>query len=162
MDEPRAKPDDAVAVALTNLDRRITEGLENLDNRCSDRFTTLEAALSALDRLTETKFVTHKTMMEAQSDKVALALYATEKAGDKADAATEKRFDSVNEFRRALSDQSAENLTRREYMAQHEALTDGVAKNTNRLSTLEGRIAGYSAGAAAIGTLAAIAINFVK
>ena len=67
--------------------------------------------------LTEAKFVTFKTMIDAQADQVQLALQATTTAIDKAEIATQKaiekaeiandnRFASVNEFRAQLGDQS--------------------------------------------------------
>lgn len=65
--------------------------------------------------LTDAKFVTYRTLIDSQAEKVKLALEATEKAIDKAERATEKaidkaesandkRFASVNEFRAQLSD----------------------------------------------------------
>lgn len=61
-------------------------------------------------RLTDAKFVTYRTLIDSQADKVKLALEATEKAIDKAEIATSKaiekesvanfdRFAKVNEFR---------------------------------------------------------------
>lgn len=65
--------------------------------------------------LTDAKFVTYRTLIDSQADKVKLALEATEKAIDKAEIATSKaidkesaanndRFAAVNEFRAQLSD----------------------------------------------------------
>jgi vacuolar-type H+-ATPase subunit H len=61
-----------------------------------------------------------------QQRAIEAALSAAEKAVTKAEVATEKRFDSVNEFRKTLSDQAANFLQRGEYYAQHKALEEKV------------------------------------
>lgn len=57
---------------------------------------------------------------------IAAALTGAEKAVMKAEVATEKRFDSVNEFRRTLSDQATTFLHRAEYIAQRDSLEEKV------------------------------------
>jgi hypothetical protein len=52
-----------------------------------------------------------------QQDAVGAALRAAEKATDKADAASEKRFEGVNEFRETLKDQQSTFITRTEVYA---------------------------------------------
>jgi hypothetical protein len=67
----------------------------------------------------------HYDRVFAQQEKaVEAALAAAEKAVSKAEDAAEKRFESVNEFRQTLSDQTATFLTRKEALA---ALTAMVA-----------------------------------
>jgi hypothetical protein len=61
--------------------------------------------IDALDRL-------FTSQLGAQDEKVQLALTAADKALMKAEAATEKRFEGVNEFRATLSDQAATFVTR--------------------------------------------------
>jgi hypothetical protein len=56
----------------------------------------------------------YEQRFEAMEQKTSLALTSSEKAVAKAEIATEKRFDSVNEFRATLSDQAANLLPRRE------------------------------------------------
>ena len=63
-----------------------------------------------------------------QGEAIKTAMSAAEKAVDKAEKATEKRFDSVNEFRKTLSDQAALFLQRGEYMAASKALVEKVEK----------------------------------
>ena len=59
----------------------------------------------------------------------------------KAEASTEARFASVNEFRGQLSDQTRSFLTRNEYLTAHQGLIDKVdavdQRLTERLSSLE-------------------------
>jgi hypothetical protein len=68
----------------------------------------------------------YEDRFKATDDKTSLALTASEKAVTKAETATEKRFDSVNEFRKTLSDQAAEFLPRREYFSGHQSILDKV------------------------------------
>lgn len=75
---------------------------------------------------------------------VAAALAAAEKASDKADKATEKRFDGVNEFRQTLSDQAATLLSRVEYTAAHRPLIDRIDALAGRIERIEGRGSGIT------------------
>src|ERR1700689_1575360 len=50
--------------------------------------------------------VRYEQRFKAMDEKTSLALTASEKAVSKAETATEKRFDAVNEFRGTLSDQA--------------------------------------------------------
>lgn len=58
-------------------------------------------------------------------------------AVDKAEAAMERRFQGVNEFRQALSDQTATYLRRDEYVAYHQTLVDKVDGMDSRLDRIE-------------------------
>lgn len=97
----------AVDVALTAQKEALLKQGDSLTKE-------LENRIQALDNLTDTKFVTLKTVVEANAAQVALALDASEKAITKAETATDKRFESVNEFRATLSDLSDRMATRRE------------------------------------------------
>jgi ElaB/YqjD/DUF883 family membrane-anchored ribosome-binding protein len=120
--------------------------------------------------------------MDDADKAIQAALAAAEKATDKANDANEKRFEGVNEFRRALADQTGTFIPRTEYDAAHSALTDRVDANAERMAALELRLTsrldrgeGSDAGAAgqrgearlnmsqviaAIATLAAV-ISFI-
>lgn len=124
----------------------------------------LRERIASLDRLMEARFVTHRAMMDAQARQVELALNAAQTAIDKSDIADEKarnrlaeelrdRFKSVNEFRGALTDAAANNVTRAEYeqfrqtyAEQHIILRDQHAKELadlkGRLDRAEGRSGG--------------------
>lgn len=101
-------------------------GTDAITARLSEQIVALQRQIVSLeisiqrseDRgrdLTDAKFVTYRTLIDSQADKVKLALEATEKAIDKAEVATGKaidkaetanndRFAAVNEFRAQLSD----------------------------------------------------------
>lgn len=74
---------------------------------------------------------------DAQEKAVQAALAAAEKAVTKAEVAAEKRFESVNEFRKTLSDQTASFLTRNEYNLQHQALSEKMDDVTVRMNLVE-------------------------
>lgn len=72
----------------------------------SDRVEKISESVSGLDRVTDAKFVTFRTLIDSQADKVALALAASNKAVDaafassaaailKAEVFNEKRFDII-------------------------------------------------------------------
>ena len=107
-----------------------------------------------VDALMAERDLRYQQRFEAQSQAIASALLAAEKAVTKADAATEKRFDGVNEFRRTLSDQAATFVTKTEFNALKE-----------RLDRTEGRSTGISAvwgvTIGAVGIIAAIVAIFV-
>jgi hypothetical protein len=64
----------------------------------------------------------------ALEDKLSVALAASEKAVTKAEAASEKRFDAVNEFRRTLGDQAASFLQRETFDAFKERVSHDIDK----------------------------------
>ncbi len=94
-----------------------------------------------------------EALLDQRDKQIALALSAAEKAVTKAEAATEKRFDSVNEFRQTLSDQN-----------KTFASTERVDSLTQRLDKIEGRSSGVSDGwkwlALVIGVIIAAATYF--
>ena len=106
----------------------------------------LEARIEALDRQTVTSF-------EQNEKRVDLALAAADRAMTKAETATEKRFDGVNEFRGALQDQATHLMPRAEYTVQHGALTDRVVKNEGGLTRLEANIGGRGEGFGTVGVI---------
>ena len=85
----------------------------------SDREFLL-SVIAEHDRLYQQRF-------DAQEKALTSALTAAKEAVDKAQSASEKRFDSVNEFRNQLKDQAATFLTRAEYQAFNKQLTDQIA-----------------------------------
>lgn len=144
------------------------------------KLARVEERISALDRVTDEKFVRLGVVVEAERQRVALAHDATQKAIDKAERATEKaaealaadvksRFGHVNELRGALSDNQAQNVTRLEfdqfrqtYSEQHVLLRDQHAKEIRdlkeRLDKAEGRSGGMSGAWGVIVAVAGIAI----
>ncbi len=79
------------------------------------------------------KRVEERFRSQEQTMKAALA--NAEKALDKAETATAHRFDSVNEFRQALADQTGAFISRQEYEAKHQVLLDMAAEVRARTET---------------------------
>jgi hypothetical protein len=128
---------------------RVAEDVTTL----KERLGTLEATYHALDRLTDAKFITHRTLLERHADTVALALAASDKAVTKAEIATEKRFESVNEFRQTLSDQTKTFLARTEFMAELKAIEErqsSLAEAVKAIQIWQGNITGRLAVMASV------------
>ncbi len=70
--------------------------------------------IESLERFYEERDRRYEDRFKAQDEKTTLALTASKEAIGKAETATEKRFDAVNEFRGTLSDQAAHLLPRAE------------------------------------------------
>ena len=85
------------------------------------------------DRRDEQRFEAQQLALRdaliAQEKAVNAALMAAQQAVTKAEIAAEKRFDSVNEFRAQLADQTATLMPRNEAMV----LINGIAERTNKL-----------------------------
>jgi lysozyme family protein len=96
--------------------------------------------------------------MAAQSQANKIALEAAEKAVLKAEAASDRRFEGVNEFRQTLSDQAATFITRNEVVALLGAVNAALSRLDNGASAVAGR-AGLSTPliAALVGVAAAVA-----
>lgn len=123
--------------------------LEERDARYTQRFADMERALTA-------------------------ALASSEKAINKAEVATEKRFESVNEFRTTLSDQATQFMTRNEAAALLQRINDRVDdmaermnESLNREERRTGKSTGLNAGwlyllgaVAAIGTIISLFLAF--
>jgi hypothetical protein len=96
----------------------------------------IESLLAEKDKRDEQRF-------QAQSLSITMALAAAEKAVTKAEMATEKRFDSVNEFRNTLSDQAKTLLSRTEFEASRDSLAEKVSDLSSRMDRNDGRSGGY-------------------
>lgn len=102
--------------------------LAEMDLRYQQRFDAQGQALTA-------------ALLSAEKA-VQTALTAAEKAVAKAETATEKRFEGVNEFRQALSDQTSTFPSRAELDSLRERVTDLAT----RMDKTEGRSTGLSEG----------------
>ena len=98
---------------------------------------TLHAHLS--QRLADTDRMLSRRMDDADKA-ITAALVSAEKAVSKAETASEKRFEGVNEFRKALADQTATFVPRAEYDAGLAALAVRVDTAAERLTALELRL----------------------
>jgi hypothetical protein len=138
-------------VLLDERREAFTETAQLLQQEMDRRLAAADALnVQRIDDLRELMLTGQRTAQEA----VQAALTAAKEAVITAQAAAEKRFDGVNEFRQTLSDQTATFLPRAEYAAAQGAISDRVAANADRLGALELRLTrrldrgdGESAGA---------------
>ncbi|MFG1882433.1 hypothetical protein [Micromonospora sp. NPDC049102] len=106
----------------------------------------MEQRIDALERLIDAKLANITTKIDAQAAQVGLALSSADKAVTKAEAATEKRFESVNEFRQTLSDQTKTFIARVEFEVVRDSHARQIADLASRLDKLEGKGVGLNAG----------------
>lgn len=90
------------------------------------RVSVLEERVTSLKNIIDERDLRYTERFKATDEKTGLALTASEKAVTKAENATEKRFDSVNEFRGSLKDQASTLLPRAEAEAKFKAYDDKV------------------------------------
>ena len=77
---------------------------------------------------------------QAMKDQVEAAFNSSQLAIDKADQATEKRFEGVNEFRAALSDQATRFVTNQTLDALGDKLQSSIERNREDLDNLARRL----------------------
>ena len=90
-------------------------------------------------RITDQGAALNRRMDDADKA-IQAALVSAEKAVAKAENAAERRFEGVNEFRKALSDQTATFIPRAEYETALAALAARVNANAERVAALELRL----------------------
>lgn len=93
----------------------------NSNNGLKEYFTLW---LETFERLMEERDKRYEARFKAADEKTSLALASSDKALSKAEAATEKRFEGVNEFRDTLRDQAGTFITRSEVSARNSAYDD--------------------------------------
>lgn len=121
---------DALWLYLNQMQRGLEQQLADLrlmlDERHTAQSKAIDAALASADRA------------------MLAALHSAEKAVDKAETATAHRFDSVNEFRQQLNDQTATLMSREEGLALIKNLTQNyettIFRLTERITALELRL----------------------
>lgn len=95
--------------------------------------------------------------LAAQEKAVTAALSAADRAVAKAEAAAERRFESMNEFRGALSDSARLLMPRIESEQLHRATAEKIAELTARMNARDDRGRGLSQGWAIL----AAAVTFI-
>lgn len=113
----------------------------------------LESRINDLDRLTEARFVTHRTLLDSQAEKVKLALEAADKAITKQEATTNERLHLLNELRSGVATKE-----------QLEALIQRMDDMKERIDKAEGKGLGLNAAvgyALAAITIIVFAVNYI-
>lgn len=101
-------------------------------------FTTLKEFIDEREARTIERFDHLKKEIDS-------SLNASAQAVSKAEVANEKRFDSVNEFRAALSDQTNNLLPRAEFNLQYRSVSDRIGLNENRIGEMQIQLSSLAA-----------------
>lgn len=106
-----------------------------VENSMKLREEALAQSFAGRDKAVEAAFVAQEkavaTALNAQKEAVAAALTAQKEAVNKAENASEKRFESVNEFRAQLADQNKTFATRNDL--------DNLKEQMNKLENAQSR-----------------------
>ena len=102
-----------------------------------DQCNALEARIIALEKMMNDREEWTKERFATMQQSILATLTASDRAIAKAEASTEERFRSVNEFRAALQDQTLTLMPRAEYNLQHGSLLSAHSAVTERLNALE-------------------------
>lgn len=133
-----------------------TEQIAHVKIEASEQLTA--ARITMLSNKLDERYVTQQTAMEA-------ARLAAEKAVTKAETASEKRFEGVNEFRAQLADQQGTFMPRAEANARIDALTDKINDAVSRLDVNQGKGTGtqqsWGVLIGAVGLIAVLISTFV-
>jgi uncharacterized protein with von Willebrand factor type A (vWA) domain len=124
---------------------------------------TVDTLDVALRRLIDEHEARNRERFSDLARNVTAALAASDKAIDKADRATEKRFESVNEWRTTYADLVSTYLSKSEYEVRHKAIestTTGISDRVDRLAERVLRIEAANSGRKeGVGTLGTIVLG---
>jgi hypothetical protein len=134
--------------------RELTAELDGLRDVIFEKIGAARVVMDERDKRYEERFT-------AMNEKTQSAIAASEKAVTKAEVSTEKRFDSVNEFRKTLADQATEFLTRREYSSTHQALVDKIGDLRESRSEGIGRGATWGTVLVIAGIAAGVLVTYL-
>jgi uncharacterized phage infection (PIP) family protein YhgE len=97
-------------------------------------------------KMMDERDIRYEQRFEAMDEKTSLALTSSEKAVTKAETATEKRFDAVNEFRGSLKDQASTLMPRAEAETKFKAYDDRLESMKKDFETKQNDIKTESRG----------------
>ena len=123
------------------------------ESPCVSQIKAIGARLDALEKMDDEREDRNKERFVAMREAVASALASADKALVKAETASEKRFESVNEFRQTLSDQATTLLPRSEYNVQHASLVDRSNITEGRINRIEAANLGKREGLSGVGSI---------
>lgn len=155
--------DAALAAANRAMDQMGTT------NDLSEAVVEVRAGTAALTAMIDARFATYRALIEAQAERMAYGLASSDKAVQKAETATERRFESVNEFRAQLTDQAATFIPRaeaeqriRQNAEKIDALAEVVDKLATRIDVREGRSGGHIDSTKNLVTLIGIGLALIS
>lgn len=144
-----------LAAQIREGDERLREHISNQIQQVRDQYKQVQAALESADKLELSRLAN----LERQ---ITLQLAARDTAINKADVNSEKRFESVNEFRAQMNDQQQRFLPREVFESQVFEIGKKLDANTKRLDQLSGQQAGTKATLAMMLSFAVVLIATVS
>lgn len=161
------------AAWVAELSDRLRETVTSNDQRYTERWQAQQEKMAEADRRLQQRFDAQQLAIQdalvAQEKSVSAALTAADRAVAKAEVASEKRFDSVNEFRATLADQANGLMPRGEAEAKLASINDRIVELSRLTERNEGKGIGqgmvvvYIFGAlASMAGLASVVIGIVK
>jgi hypothetical protein len=132
---------DRLALVQAEIDRRFASMQREDAMRESMQRKTSDERYMTQTKATDAAFAAQQTAMrtafEAADKAVQAALAAAKEATNKFEEANNKRFDSVNEFRAQLADQTATLLPRSEYTVQHQSFGEKIDTLGSRMDRMD-------------------------
>jgi uncharacterized phage infection (PIP) family protein YhgE len=129
-----------VASIIRMVEKMIADAVQRINDLRSAESDRINQMFSSHKEYFDSKFQAQKDMSEAilkeRDSKLADKFESLATAINKAEVATEKRFEGVNEFRNTLSDQQKTFITSGEYKAAHQNLVDAVNSNAKTLNDI--------------------------
>lgn len=133
-----------------------------MDDEGDKQCRALEVRIDALEKMLNEREERTKERFAAMDKTVGAALSASDKAVSKAETATEKRFEGVNEFRQTLADQAGLLMPRAEYSVQYSGLLDRISLVERRIGSIEDKGAGKSEGLNIVGQIMLGVVAFIS
>lgn len=133
---------EAAAIALAAAEKTAASGIQNALEAAAK--AAHKADLAADKIYLESQIAslrdTFTAQIVSQKEAIGAAIASADKAVAKAETATEKRFESVNEFRKTLDDQSKDMQTKSEanlrFTALEERLTEAMRGVNSKIDTM--------------------------
>ena len=144
IDQRQAAVEAMRAALVAELDRRFDDTRREVDQRFDSTIHMRVALQEEMDRrFADLSSQLDRRFMDSERA-VGAALAAAKEAVLKAETASERRFEGVNEFRAQLNDQARTFMGRNEYLSAHKSLTDkvdaAITVLTDRISKLDSRL----------------------
>lgn len=149
----------AAAALRGELARAIEEGDHNLREHIDQQVVQIREALISAEKLDLQRHKTTDQRIDNVRENLVLMNQSSAEAIKKAEAATERRFESVNEFRQSLSDQTSQFIRREVFDAKVEQLQGQIQQLRETNQRTEGKGAGVNATFAAIAVVATLLIS---
>jgi len=136
---PQTRPSESTYALLDSVTKLLGEMELRYQSQCETR-------IHAVEMLIDAKLATLRTVIDLHAEKSVTMQASSDRAISKAEVATEKRFESVNEFRLTLSDQTKSFISKAEFEALRDTAGNRISDMSSRLDKIEGKAMGLNAG----------------